>query len=81
MAQLQPPRLPDPPAEVTPRYVVDLLRVLRLFFTQLVAVRRVEASTLNLNIAALPTQADLPALRSGDVYRDTAAGDVLKVKP
>jgi hypothetical protein len=28
----------------------------------------------------LPTQADLANLRSGDVYRDTTAGNVLKIK-
>lgn len=81
MAQLQPPRLPDPQGDITVRYLLDLLRALRLFFAQLVAVRSVEASSLSLNIDTLPTQVDLPALRSGDVYRDTSAGDVLRVKP
>jgi hypothetical protein len=31
-------------------------------------------------IASLPTQADLSNLRVGDVYYDTTAGNVLKVK-
>ena len=31
-------------------------------------------TTLNLNIATLPTDADLPTLRVGDVYRDTQDG-------
>jgi hypothetical protein len=29
---------------------------------------------------SLPTQASLATLRAGDVYRDTTAGNVLKVK-
>jgi len=29
----------------------------------------------------LPTQADLSNLRSGDVYYDTSASNVLKMKP
>jgi hypothetical protein len=31
-------------------------------------------TSLNLNIATLPTDADLPTLRIGDVYRDTQDG-------
>ena len=31
-------------------------------------------ASLNLNIATLPTEADLPRLRVGDVYRDTQDG-------
>jgi hypothetical protein len=31
-------------------------------------------ATLNLNIETLPTDADLPNLRLGDVYRDTQDG-------
>ena len=33
-----------------------------------------------LRIASLPTQADLSNLRVGDLYRDTSAGDVIKIK-
>jgi hypothetical protein len=32
-------------------------------------------------VLSLPTQADLSNLRSGDVYVDTSASNVLKVKP
>ena len=39
------------------------------------------ASTLNINIDTLPTEAALATLRSGDVYRDTTASNVLKIKP
>lgn len=35
---------------------------------------------LNTFIVSLPTQADLSNLRVGDVYYDTTAGNVLKVK-
>lgn len=31
-------------------------------------------------VISLPTQVDLPNLRAGDVYYDTSAGNVLKVK-
>jgi len=34
----------------------------------------------NLFVVSLPTQADYANLRSGDVYYDTSAGNVLKVK-
>jgi hypothetical protein len=35
----------------------------------------------NVRELSLPTQADLADLRVGDVYVDTSAGNVLKVKP
>jgi len=33
-----------------------------------------------IHIASLPTQVDLPNLRIGDVYYDTTANNVLKIK-
>jgi hypothetical protein len=75
-----PPRLPDPTGTVTPAYMAGLLRTLRLFFVQLSAVRPAAVTSLNIDIDTLPTQADLADLRRGDVYRDTSAGDVLKIK-
>jgi hypothetical protein len=35
----------------------------------------------NTQVLSLPTQAELASLRVGDVYVDTSAGNVLKVKP
>jgi hypothetical protein len=35
----------------------------------------------NTYTSSLPTQADLTNLRSGDVYYDTSANNVLKMKP
>jgi hypothetical protein len=57
-----------------------VLNVLYLFFQQINAVQPVNAASLNFDLNTLPTQADLAALRQGDVYRDTSAGNVLKVK-
>lgn len=37
-------------------------------------------AALNTFTISLPTEADLANLRAGDVYRDTTASDVLKVK-
>ena len=31
-------------------------------------------------VVSLPTQADLASLRVGDLYRDTTAGNVIKIK-
>jgi hypothetical protein len=33
-----------------------------------------------VRIVSLPTQADLANLRVGDLYRDTSAGNVIKIK-
>jgi hypothetical protein len=76
MAQLNvtPPNLPLAP-EAYQRYYQDQLNsILRLFFNQLSNPGDMGGTSLNLNIATLPTDADLPALRVGDVYRDTQDG-------
>jgi hypothetical protein len=77
---MQPPRLPAPPVEYDSGYFNQLLNVLRLYFNTQASVQPVQATALNLDVDRLPTQADLPNLRRGDVYRDTTAGDVLKIK-
>jgi len=38
-------------------------------------------SNPNTFVTSLPTQADLSNLRSGSIYYDTSAGNVLKIKP
>jgi len=76
-----PPRLPDPPSDYSDRYMFDLIRTITLHFRTLSAIGPLTGATLNLNIDTLPTEADLADLRSGDVYVDTTAGNVLKVKP
>jgi hypothetical protein len=80
---VKPPRLPDAPAAFDPgqrQYMGDLLRTLRLFFDAITAEQPLNVTRLNINVDRLPTQADLANLRRGDVYRDTTAGDVLKIK-
>jgi hypothetical protein len=76
MAQLNAnqPSLPAAPAQYDPRYHDQLNNVLRLFFNQLVNPGAMGGSSLNLNLATLPTDADLANLRVGDVYRDTQDG-------
>lgn len=76
MAELnvRPPNLPLAPEEYQRFYQDQLNSILRLFFAQLNNPGDMGGTTLNLNIATLPTEADLPALRVGDVYRDTQDG-------
>jgi hypothetical protein len=80
LANRAPPNPPLPPAEYNKAYFDRLVNILNLFFQQINAVQAISIAQLNINIDTLPTQADLANLRSGDVYRDTAAGNVLKVK-
>ena len=54
---------------------------LRSYFERSNQPHAMNASTLNINMKTLPTQAALAALSSGDVYVDTSAGNVLKIKP
>jgi hypothetical protein len=76
MAELNatPPSLPLPPDEYESRYFSQLNNVLRLYFNQLSNPGDMGGATLNLNLNTLPTDADLPNLRLGDVYRDTQDG-------
>lgn len=74
------PNLPLPPDAYESRYFSQLNNILRLYFNQLSNPGDIGGSALNLNLETLPTQADLANLRSGDVYRDTTAANVLKIK-
>ena len=74
------PNLPIPTETYSQAYLEQLTNVLRLYFAQLDNPGFSAASGLNLNIEKLPTQTSLATLRAGDVYRDTTAGNVLKVK-
>ena len=76
-----PPNLPLAPIEYDRNYQDELNKILRLFFVALCKVGPSNISRLNIGIDTLPTEADLANLRSGDVYRDTTAGNVLKIKP
>jgi hypothetical protein len=51
-----------------------MLSILTLFFNQLNAVQPIMMAQLNIDLSTLPTEADLPTLRLGDVYRDTKDG-------
>ena len=76
MAELNatPPNLPLAPDEYDRRYQDQLNNILRLYFNQLSNPGNIGGATMNLNLNTLPTQADLPNLRLGDVYRDTQDG-------
>ena len=76
MAELNatPPSLSLPPDEYDRRYFDQFNNILRLYFNQLNNPGDMGGATLNLNLATLPTDADLPNLRLGDVYRDTQDG-------
>ena len=68
------PNLPLAPNEYERRYQDQLNSILRLYFNHLSHPGDMGGSTLNLNLDTLPTEADLPNLRLGDVYRDTQDG-------
>ena len=74
------PNLPLAPLEYERQYMDKLTNVLRLYFNQLDTPGPLAGASINLNIDTLPTQADLATLRVGDVYRDTAASNALKIK-
>ena len=90
------PRLPAATPEYDPVFINQLTNVLRLYFNQLdnagpmTASTQVNGTTIVAGLSffptgtsttpSLPTQADLANLRVGDIYYDTSASNVLKVK-
>jgi len=69
-----PPSLPLAPNQYDRQYMDQLTNVLRLFFNQISSPGPLAGASINLNVNTLPTDADLPSLRVGDVYRDTQDG-------
>jgi hypothetical protein len=80
MFNVTPPRLPTAPTEYNVTFMNQLLNVLYLYFQRIDGIQPISVSQLNFDLNTLPTDASLSTLRSGDVYRDTTAGNVLKVK-
>jgi hypothetical protein len=90
------PRLPSATDQYDPTMMNQLLNILRLYFSQLDNAGPIAAAsqfngtdvvaglsfppTGNTTTPSLPTQADIANLRVGDIYYDTSASNVLKVK-
>ena len=68
------PNIPQAPKEYDQSYMNSLSNVIRLFFNNINTVQQLNLASLNLDLRTLPTDADLPNLRIGDVYRDTQDG-------
>lgn len=75
------PEFGSPPAQYSPGWTAQMLQRLRTTFNQLNAFQPLLAGKLLTPVGKFPTQANLAQLDSGEVYIDTAAGNVLKVKP
>ena len=71
-----PPNIPQAPEQYDLAYMNALSNVIRLFFNEINAVQQLNLASLNLDLRTLPTDADLPNLRVGDVYRDTQGGTI-----
>jgi hypothetical protein len=90
------PRLPVATNQYDPVMINEMLNILRLYFNQLGSDGGIYASTQfngasivsalsffpnpGASTPSLPTQADVANLRVGDIYYDTTANNVLKVK-
>ena len=90
------PRLPAAPIEYNHLAMNEIFRVISLYFNQLDNKGPIAISTQRngtdvvaalsapptggTSVPSLPTQADLANLRVGDIYYDTSASNVLKVK-
>lgn len=79
LQKIKPPSLPVPPKEYDPRYLIQLIRSISLYFGQIASEAPTKANTANWN--AVPTTADLeyPDLAQYDMYRG-ATEDILRIK-
>jgi hypothetical protein len=77
---IPPPSLPIAPDEYDRGWQESLLKILRIYFVRNSVQQDFAVRTLNFDVNSLPTQTSLTTLRVGDVYRDSSAGDVLKIK-
>ena len=78
---IRPPSFGSAPGQYEPSFFNGILRDIRAFIDRMNAPYPHNASTVNIDIGTLPTEADVATLRSGDVYRDTTASNVLKIVP
>lgn len=83
------PRLPAAPIGYDQKFMDEFIRILRLYFNQIDNSGPLQGTTLNLSsinqntglaTIVIPTQTSLATLRTGDIYYDTTAGNVLKIK-
>jgi hypothetical protein len=90
------PRLPNASDQYDPATMNQFINILRLYFNQLDNAGPIAAASQfngtsviaglsfppnpGTSTPSLPTQANLAALRVGDIYYDTSASNVLKVK-
>jgi hypothetical protein len=79
-SRVTPPRPTTAPQQYTTAFMDQMQNIFNLFYQQVNAVQSINVASLNIDINTLPTQADVANLRVGDVYRDTTASNVLKVK-
>ena len=75
-----PPALPNAPAEYDDAYMNVLVNAIRLFFNNINSVQELSLAGILFDLRTLPTEADIATKRAGTLYRDSTAGNVLKVK-
>lgn len=79
-ATTPPPVLPIPPEAYSKVFQERFQAILRSYFTLVGTKGVITVTGITLDLDKLPTDADVATLRVGEVYRDTTAGNVLKVK-
>jgi len=77
---IAPPSLPIAPNEYDPVYQEQLNKILRIYFNRTSSPQDFAMRTFSVDVERMPTQTDIATLRVGDIYRDSSAGNVLKVK-
>ena len=75
-----PPAFPTPPEKYDQVYMNKLINILRMFLNQVNAQQVISVNGIIFDYKTLPDQTQVSSLRSGQVYVDKTANNVLKVK-
>lgn len=79
LQKIQPPALPVPPNEYDPQYLMQLIRIISIYFRQIASQAPIITNTANWNAVPTTTDIGFSDLPINDMYRG-ATEDILRIK-
>lgn len=79
LQKIQPPALPVPPNEYDPQYLMQLIRIISIYFRQIASQAPIITNTANWSAVPTTTDIGFSDLPINDMYRG-ATEDILRIK-
>jgi len=79
LQKIQPPALPVPPNEYDPQYLMQLIRIISIYFRQIASQAPIITNTANWSAVPTTTDIGFSDLPFNDMYRG-ATEDILRIK-